>query len=527
MRWLWGNEDVTCEFMVAEGNAGGLISCWRNSFFSLELKVVAQRYILMVGVLKEVNFRCGLGNAYAPNDEEERSRFFEELGGVISNSGCPWVLGGDFNIVQSEEEKIGLSFNLGAMNIFSSFIEAFGFVDLPLSGGKFTWCNNRDQPTFCRLDHFLCSPEVLMNFSNMVQKLWPRSLSDHNPFSLESDGTNWGPKPFRFYNHWMDMEGSLRQAIKVWVKEKRSIDNNTISSIEEEILRMEVAVQSGLPWESVRAEKFEKKLSGWKASHLSMSGRCVLINSVLASLPIYFMSLFQIPEVVKIKIDRIQKRFLWRDVNKNWKIHWVGWESICLPKKVGGLGFVDLRLKNRTLLNKWIWRFGIEKEALWRKVIIDKYGGDYDALLPELRNFRRFSGLWRNISKPLVTMDDFATTLLSGMGFSLGNDKVVWKRNASGKYSPRSFYDEHYKRELPTSSDWSSIWAGLFPPKIELFCWKVLKGRVAVKVELATRNALHGSDLSCPMCGIMEESVNHLFFQCRLAWSIWMPWSAI
>ena len=32
------------------------------------------------------------------------------------------------------------------------------------------------------------------------------------------------------------------------------------------------------------------------------------------------------------------------------------------------------RLFNEALLGKWLWRFGIEEDALWRQVIEMKYG---------------------------------------------------------------------------------------------------------------------------------------------------------
>ena len=40
----------------------------------------------------------------------------------------------------------------------------------------------------------------------------------------------------------------------------------------------------------------------------------------------------------------------------------------------GGLGIWRLRRFNFALLGKWLWRYGIERNSLWRKVIEAKYG---------------------------------------------------------------------------------------------------------------------------------------------------------
>ena len=73
-------------------------------------------------------------------------------------------------------------------------------------------------------------------------------------------------------------------------------------------------------WDSV-VEKFERRLAGWKSNLLSMGGRVTMIKSVLACLPVYFMSLFQIPLSVKDKLDKLQRRFLWGSFNTTRKIH--------------------------------------------------------------------------------------------------------------------------------------------------------------------------------------------------------------
>ena len=43
---------------------------------------------------------------------------------------------------------------------------------------------------------------------------------------------------------------------------------------------------------------------------------------------------------------------------------------------LGGRAIRDLRYFNEALLGKWLWTFGYEREALWRRVIRAKYGAE-------------------------------------------------------------------------------------------------------------------------------------------------------
>ena len=78
------------------------------------------------------------------------------------------VLEGDFNTVRCVEEKMGAVYNKSAMAKFSNFIDECGLLDLLMSGGKFTWSNNKLEATFCRLDRFLISPDFLCEFSKVT-----------------------------------------------------------------------------------------------------------------------------------------------------------------------------------------------------------------------------------------------------------------------------------------------------------------------------------------------------------------------
>ena len=42
----------------------------------------------------------------------------------------------------------------------------------------------------------------------------------------------------------------------------------------------------------------------------------------------------------------------------------------------GSLGIRKLTTFNKALLGKWLWRFGIEKNKLWRRVVALKFGED-------------------------------------------------------------------------------------------------------------------------------------------------------
>lgn len=55
--------------------------------------------------------------------------------------------------------------------------------------------------------------------------------------------------------------------------------------------------------------KMQKKLASWKSSQVTQAGRLVLLNAVLDSLPLYWLSLFRLPKTVEKKMDIIRKRF--------------------------------------------------------------------------------------------------------------------------------------------------------------------------------------------------------------------------
>ena len=121
-------------------------------------------------------------------------------------------------------------------------------------------------------------------------------------------------------------------------------------------------------------EKMERKLAVWKRLYLSEEGKVTLIKSTLSNLPTYFLSLFPIPVGVALWLEKLQKEFLWSGLGMEFKFHLVSWPKICEPACSGGLAIKNLRSYNQALLGKWLWRYGLERDAFWRRVVEAKYG---------------------------------------------------------------------------------------------------------------------------------------------------------
>ena len=61
-------------------------------------------------------------------------------------------------------------------------------------------------------------------------------------------------------------------------------------------------------WDGV--ERFCRRLALWKRYFISKGERITFIRSTLSSMPIYNMSLFHMPRVVRLRLEKIQRNFL-------------------------------------------------------------------------------------------------------------------------------------------------------------------------------------------------------------------------
>jgi hypothetical protein len=128
---------------------------------------------------------------------------------------------------------------------------------------------------------------------------------------------------------------------------------------------------SNKDWKAVE-ERFQKILSSWKGKMLTYGARLVLINSVLSSLAMFMMSFFEIPKGILKKLDFYRSTFFWQGDNHKKKYRLMKWDILCLPKDQGGLGILNLEIKNICLLSKWLYKL-INEDGIWQELLRKKY----------------------------------------------------------------------------------------------------------------------------------------------------------
>ncbi|KAL7161870.1 hypothetical protein ACSBR2_042363 [Camellia fascicularis] len=177
------------------------------------------------------------------------------------------------------------------------------------------------------------------------------------------------------------------------------------SKVKHEVLRLPLKFL-GLPlganpgskstWKPV-LDTIRARLSGWMRKMFSFAGRLTLIKSVLSCLPVYYLSLFKMPDGVAREVEKIEAAFLWGENGLKIKIHLVKWLDVTKSVAQGGLGIRRIRDVNVCLLLKWWWKFGNQTNALWRRIICSKYKIEVHCWHPPVNFSYKHSRVWKDI----------------------------------------------------------------------------------------------------------------------------------
>jgi hypothetical protein len=115
------------------------------------------------------------------------------------------------------------------------------------------------------------------------------------------------------------------------------------------------------------------RLNNWTFRPLDIAARLVLLKSILQTLSTYLFTALAAPKQVIRAIRNLQRSFLWHGHQPNKKWVPIGWDKLCTPKNMGGMGLRDLGKLNQVMGAKMWWRCLNTPTTLWAKIWKQKY----------------------------------------------------------------------------------------------------------------------------------------------------------
>jgi len=146
------------------------------------------------------------------------------------------------------------------------------------------------------------------------------------------------------------------------------------------------------------------------SSMLSQAGRLELTNAVFTSLPTFYMCSLELPKAVIKQIDKYRKNCLWQggEINAR-KPPKAAWKLVCIAKKDGGLGVLDLGKQNEALLLKNFFKFFNRLDIPWVNLIWEKYYSN-----EKLPNHTKKGSFWWRDNLKLLQKFKSLTTVKPG-----------------------------------------------------------------------------------------------------------------
>ncbi|KAL9685913.1 hypothetical protein QQ045_023367 [Rhodiola kirilowii] len=296
------------------------------------------------------------------------------------------------------------------------------------------------------------------------------------------------------------------------------------------------------------------KVAGWAKNFLSISGRALLITSVLGSLSVHTLSIIPVPKGCLRQMESLLANFLW-----DGKHHWVNWEAVCVPKDEGGLGIKRLDDVKKAVLSKMAWKV-LLNSSTWASFVRNKYlyksrsSAIWSALIPLMCKLRRESCWvigkgdtllshfceWMDMRTPkeaapwtindVVNIPDIKIKVLAMLppaGRVIINqlhlndrpDKLIWTGNNSGTFSAKDYYLS-IRKVSPKSTLFGNIWKAWIPPKVSGLVWKFFHQAVPTDDAVKRLGILLPSRCNCCVSPV-NETANHLFIRSDVAKEGW------
>ncbi|GJX23303.1 reverse transcriptase domain, reverse transcriptase zinc-binding domain protein [Tanacetum coccineum] len=246
---------------------------------------------------------------------------------------------------------------------------------------------------------------------------------------------------------------------------------------------------------NVLLDRFDARLSKWKANLLFIGGCLILIKYVLRSLGIYYFSIFKVSDSVLKILEKKRASFFWGGSKDVRKLAWVKWPIILASHVKDSIRFrvgcgtstrfwKDLCTGNSPLYLRYNRLFRLEQD---KECFISDRCRDNQWFWNWSRPIRgaRLSAYLNNIINEINLIE-----------FSSERDMCYWSIANDGMFSvssTRKHIDSYFLPALDIPTQWNKI----VPRKVNIFMWRFMLDRLPHRFNLSSRR-IDIPTIGCP-----------------------------
>lgn len=152
-----------------------------------------------------------------------------------------------------------------------------------------------------------------------------------------------------------------------------------------------------------------------QTSNLSWKNNINKLNSIIP--PCTYYAMYCTSKQITNHFEKKIRRFLWGSNAAKEKLHLVKWETVILPKKLGGLQIKKPDFQNLSLIANITWRFLVKNpNSIWSQLLRNKYlaRNISSGLAMKPRCRHKTSIIWKRLLKGWNILND-------GLQWTVGN----------------------------------------------------------------------------------------------------------